>query len=83
MLCDYLEVGHREGGREAQEGGDMGIYVCIWLIHFVVQQSNTALGSNYTPIKMYFQKSMSGFISLHVDVQLFQHQLLKRLPFLH
>ena len=29
----------REGGREAQEGGDMGIYV--WLIHFVVQQKLT------------------------------------------
>ena len=42
MLCDDLEGWDREGGREAQEGGgDMGIYVCIWLIHFVVQQKLT------------------------------------------
>ena len=38
MLLDDLEGGDREGGREAQEGGDMGMYVCIWLIHFVVRQ---------------------------------------------
>ena len=42
MLCDDLEGWDREGGREAQEGGgDMGIYVCIWLIHFAVQQKLT------------------------------------------
>ena len=29
VLCDHLEVWDREGGRETQEGGDMGIYVCI------------------------------------------------------
>ena len=38
MLCDDLERWDREGGREVVEGGDMGTYVCIWLIHFVVQQ---------------------------------------------
>ena len=27
MLYDDLERWDREGGREAQEGGDMGIYV--------------------------------------------------------
>ena len=27
MFCDNLEAWDREGGREAQEGGDMGIYV--------------------------------------------------------
>ena len=31
----------REGGRETQEGGDMGIYIDIWLIHFVIQQKLT------------------------------------------
>ena len=31
----------REDGREAQEGGDMGTYVCIRLIHFGVQQKLT------------------------------------------
>ena len=34
MLCNDLEVWDKEGGG----GGDMGIHVCIWLIHFVVQQ---------------------------------------------
>ena len=29
MLCDHLERWDREGGRETQEGGDMGIYVYI------------------------------------------------------
>ena len=29
MLCDDLEGWDKEGGREAQEGGDMGIYVYI------------------------------------------------------
>ena len=29
MLCDDLEGWDREGGREAPEGGDMGIYVYI------------------------------------------------------
>ena len=34
MLCDHLEGWDREGGRETQEGRDMGIYVFIELIHF-------------------------------------------------
>ena len=38
MLCDDLEGWDREDGRETKEGGDMGTYVCIWLIHFGVQQ---------------------------------------------
>ena len=29
MLCDELEEWDREGGKEAQEGGDMRIYVYI------------------------------------------------------
>ena len=41
QLFDDLETWDREGGREAQEGGDMGVYVCIGLIHFVVQQKLT------------------------------------------
>ena len=41
MLCDDLDGWAREGGRETQEGGDMGIYVYMWLIHFVVQQKLT------------------------------------------
>ena len=41
MLCDDLEGWDREDGREAQEGGDVGTCVCIWLIRFVVQQKLT------------------------------------------
>ena len=29
VLCDHLEGWVREGGRETQEGGDMGIYVYV------------------------------------------------------
>ena len=29
VLCDLLEGWDREGGREAQEGGDVGIYVYV------------------------------------------------------
>ena len=29
MLCDHLEEWDREGGRETQEGGNMGIYVYV------------------------------------------------------
>ena len=41
MLFDNLDGWDREGVREAQEGGDMGIYVYIQLIHFVVKQKLT------------------------------------------
>ena len=41
MLCNDLEGWDREGGREAQDGGDMETCVAIWLIHFVVQQKLT------------------------------------------
>ena len=29
ILCEDLEGWDRKGGREAQEGGHMGIYVCV------------------------------------------------------
>ena len=29
VLCDHLEGWAREGGREMQEEGDMGIYVYV------------------------------------------------------
>ena len=41
MLCNDLEGWGGEGGRETQEGGDMGIRVYVWLIHFVIQQKLT------------------------------------------
>ena len=31
MLCDHLEGSDRVGGREAQEGGDMQIYIYIYI----------------------------------------------------
>ena len=48
MLCGHLEGWDREGGREMQEGGDMGIYVCIWLIHFFVQQEHSIVKQLYS-----------------------------------
>ena len=41
VLCVHLEGWGREGGGEMQEGGDMGIYVYLQLIHFVIQQKLT------------------------------------------
>ena len=41
MLCNDLERWDREGGREAQEEGDTGTCIYIWLIRFVVQQELT------------------------------------------
>ena len=41
MNCDDPEGRDKEDGWEAQEGEDMGTCVCIWLIHFVVQQKLT------------------------------------------
>ena len=41
MLCDHLEGWDKEDGREAQEEGDMEIFVYLQLIHFVVQQKLT------------------------------------------
>ena len=57
MLCDDLEGWDREDGREAQEGGDMGTCVCIWLISFAVQQKLTwyceAIIKNKDVLKIY------------------------------
>ena len=39
--CVNLEEWDKAGGREMQEGGVMGIYVYIKLIHFVIQQKLT------------------------------------------
>ena len=56
MLCDDPEGWDREDGREAQEGGDMGTCVCIWLIHFVVQQKLTQSVKQLYSNKDLFQK---------------------------
>ena len=48
MLCDDLEGRGRENGREAQERGDMGTSVCIWLIHFGVQQKLSIVKGLYS-----------------------------------
>ena len=41
MFCDDLEGWDREDGRKATEGGGMGTCICIWLMHFVLQQKLT------------------------------------------
>ena len=41
MLCDHLDGWDGEGGGETQEGGDVGMCVYVWLIHFVVEQRLT------------------------------------------
>ena len=43
VLCDHLEGWDREGRRETQERGDMGIYVYVQLIHYVIKQKLTHL----------------------------------------
>ena len=48
MLCDDPEGWDREDGRETQQGGDMGTYVCIWLIHFGVQQKHSTVKQLYS-----------------------------------
>ena len=48
MLCDHLEGWDREGGRETQEGGDMGMYVYVQLIHFVIQKKHTIVKQLYS-----------------------------------
>ena len=40
MLCDHLEVGDREGGREGDARGKRYGNICI-LIHFVIKQKLT------------------------------------------
>ena len=50
MLCDHLEGWDREGGREAQEGGD--ICICIADSLCYTAETNTTMENNYTPIKM-------------------------------
>ena len=39
--CDHLDGWDSEGGGEMQEGGDVGIYVYAFLMHFVIQQKLT------------------------------------------
>ena len=43
MLCDHLEQWDREGQREMQEGGDMGIYVYIADSLCYTAETNTPL----------------------------------------
>ena len=48
MLCDHLEGWDREGGRETQEGEDVGIYVYVQLIHSVIQQKHNTVKQLYS-----------------------------------
>ena len=39
MICGNPGEGDGVGGRkEIQEGGDMGTYICLWLMHVDVRQ---------------------------------------------
>ena len=40
MLCDHLEGWDREGGKEVQEGGDIGIHIADSL-HFTAETNTT------------------------------------------
>ena len=60
MLCDHLEGWNREGVREMQVGGDMGIYVYIKLIEFVIQQKLVKRENIYVII--YLEKNLEGII---------------------
>ena len=48
MFCDDLR-GEMGDGKEAQEGGDMCMYIANSLC--CIAETNTILQSNYTPIK--------------------------------
>ena len=56
VLCVHLEGWDRESGRETQEGGDMGIYVYVQLIHFVIKQKLTHIVKQLYSIKMLKKK---------------------------
>ena len=68
MLCDDLEGWDREDGREAQEGGDMGIYVYLQLIHFVVQQKLTQHWKAI--ILLYSYKDIYIDIDIDIDIDI-------------
>ena len=58
MLCDDLQGWGREGwGRSKMQG----IYVSIWLIHFIVQQKPTQHCKAITPQQ---KKKKKGSVSL-------------------
>ena len=40
MLCDHLEGWDKEGGREAPEGGDIGIHIAASLCSTVETNTN-------------------------------------------
>ena len=42
MLCDHLEGWDREGGREMQEGGDMGISYISHIYHIYISKRLTS-----------------------------------------
>ena len=57
MLCGDLQGRDREGGSEAQDVGgcgDIRMHMADSLC--CTTETRTALGSNCTPIKMYFKK---------------------------
>ena len=72
MLCDHLEGWDREGGREMQKGGDMGIYVYVELIHFVIKQKLT----HHCKAKKSFNKYLHFFlIYIFCKIPIYIHPL--------
>ena len=67
VLCDHLEVWGREGGRQTQEGGHMGIYVYIQLIHSVIKQKLT---HHCKPIILQKRCLKKNLISLNISKHL-------------
>ena len=71
MLCDHLEGWDREGGRETQKGGDMGIYVYVYLIHFVIKQKlNTILKQLYSNTDIKKKIDIQDCLSLETTLEL-------------
>ena len=54
--------------REVQEGGDMGIYVCIWLIHFGIQQKLSIVKQLYSNKDLLKKKKNSQEKDLPISV---------------
>ena len=48
MVCDDLEGWDTEGEREAQEGGDMGIYIYIYIYIYKANSLCCTAESNTT-----------------------------------
>ena len=91
VLCVHLEGWDMEAGRETQEGGDMGIYVYVQLIQFVIQQKVTHHCKAIILQKKMLKKKkrslgkikrkFSYFSILQCDLEIHPHQCIEVLTF--